>query len=185
MSEKINLDDLYTNKQNLFELRLKVYDKILSRVHKKIKTTARNKNNICFCCFVVPEFILGLPRYDVGLCTSYLIDKLNDNGFKVKYTHPNMLFISWQHYIPYYERQEYKKKTGISIDGFGNVVKKKKDGTKNNTLNNGDINSLLINSSKNQKIAKKQTNYKDTSKYKPSGKFIYDNKIIKTIENLK
>ena len=32
MSEKINLDDLYKNKQHTYENRLKVYDKILDRI---------------------------------------------------------------------------------------------------------------------------------------------------------
>lgn len=183
MSEKINLDDLYKNKQHTYENRLKVYDKILDRIHKKIKTTARSRNAQCFCCFVVPEFILGLPRYDVGLCTSYIIDKLNDNGFKIKYTHPNLLFISWQHYIPYYERQEYKKKTGITIDGFGNVVRKK--GDKNRKNESTDINSLLAKKTSNQIVKKEKKNYKDISSYKPSGKFIYDTETIKNIENIK
>ena len=99
MNEKINLDDLYKQKQYSFEKKTKVYDKILKRVHKKIKTTARNKNNICFCTYVIPEFILGLPRYDIQICTDYVMEKLIDNGFMVKYTHPNLIFISWQQHI--------------------------------------------------------------------------------------
>ena len=179
MSEKINLDDLYTQKQYTFENRTKVYDKILARVHKKIKTAARNKNNNCFCTYVVPEFILGLPRYNVEICTSYILDKLIANGFKVKYTHPNLIFISWQHYIPYYERQEYKKKTGIAIDGFGNMIKDKKN------KNNGNPNNLLLKDEKNAKNTKKiNNNYKDISNYKPSGKLIYDNDIIMSIKNI-
>ena len=43
------------------------------------------------------------------------MDKLTENGFIVKYTHPNLIFISWQHYIPYYERQEYKKKQALLL----------------------------------------------------------------------
>ena len=35
-----------------------------------------------------------------------------------------MLFISWNHWIPLYVRDEYKKKTGIEIDQFGNKVEK-------------------------------------------------------------
>ena len=54
----------------------------------------------------------------------YVINKLTENGFQVKYTHPNLLWISWQHYIPHYERANIKKQYGVSIDGFGNVIKK-------------------------------------------------------------
>ena len=180
MAEKINLDDLFKNKQNTFEHKLKVYDKILARIHKKIKTTARTRNSKCFCGFVIPEFILGLPRYDVGTCTSYIIEKLKKNGFNVKYTHPNLLFISWQHYIPYYERQEYKKKTGINIDGFGNVIQKNKN--KKNQEEN--VNTLLLKNSSNTKATAKKSNFRDVSKYQPSGNFIYDTKTIKNIQNI-
>ena len=48
-----------------------------------------------------------------------------ENGFLVKYTYPNLLFISWRHYIPSYKRIEIKKRYGFKIDGFGNLVKEK------------------------------------------------------------
>jgi hypothetical protein len=57
------------------------------------------------------------------------VDKLQSNGFYVKYTHPNLLLISWKHWIPGYVRSEIKKKMNVSIDGYGNVIEdKKKDG---------------------------------------------------------
>lgn len=180
MNDKINLDDLYKQKQFSVEKKTQIYEKILKRVHKKIQTSARNKNNICFCTYIIPEFILGLPRYNIEICTDYIIDKLIKNGFQVKYTHPNLIFISWQHYIPLYERQEYKKKTGISIDGFGNVLKNKK-----NKKNNENPNSLLLKEDKNVKIQKNNDkNFKDISNYKPSAKFIYDNELMLSIKNL-
>lgn len=179
MNGKIDLDDLYKNKKYTHDHKLKVFDKILDRIHKKIKTTARLRNSDCNCFFIIPEFILGLPRYNIANCTNYIINKLNDNGFKVKYTHPNMLFISWNHYIPYYERQEYKKKTGINIDGFGNVIVKSNNKDKKPV----NINELLSKKSAEKKPINK-INYKKISSYKPSGKFIYDNEMIKTIENI-
>ena len=104
-------------------------------VHNKIKLTSRQRNNMKCCWFVIPEFILGLPKYNIELCTQYLMEKLDDNGFIVKYTYPNLLFISWNHYIPDYERMTIKKEQGISIDGFGNIIKKKKKGYTPNTHN--------------------------------------------------
>ena len=55
----------------------------------------------------------------------YLIVSLKRDNFDVLYIHPNLLFISWQHYIPNYERANIKRKTGVSVDQYGNVVKKK------------------------------------------------------------
>ena len=124
-NDKINLDNLYNKTKTTNENRIKCYQTILNRIHKRIKNVSNQRNNQCFCTYIIPEFLLGLPKYDSSACTAYIIDKLKDNGFNIKYTYPNLLFISWAHYIPHYERMKYKKATGISIDGFGNIIKKK------------------------------------------------------------
>ena len=180
--EKLNLDELYTNKKTDFQNKLKVYQKILSRVHKKIKFASKQRNNDDYCFFVIPEFILGTPKYDVGACTAYLIKTLQENGFQTKYTYPNLLFISWKHYIPDYERQKIKDETGMKIDGFGNVIKKKR----NNEMNSNDPNSSLLSlkdRSKTTKSILKKKDYKPIESYKPSG-VIYSNDLIKKINNI-
>ena len=131
LRDKISLDELYTRTKDVEDLRLRVYKKILNRAHQKIKFTSRQRDTGHFCFFIVPEFLVGTPRYDSAACIAYVMDKLTQNGFMVKYTHPNLLFISWQHYIPKYQRQNFKKKYGYSIDGFGNQVQDKKKDTKN------------------------------------------------------
>ena len=123
-SEKLNLDELYKQQKITNDHKIKIYQKILGRVHNKIKHVSRIRNNNKFCVYILPEFILGVPRYDMNTCTMYVIEKLTKNGFNIKYTHPNLLWISWQHYIPNYERSNIKKKYGVSVDGFGNVIKK-------------------------------------------------------------
>ena len=160
--DKINLDSLYERKRAKFLNRLKIYDKILERIHKRIKVTSRQQVNQQHCFFVVPEFILGIPKYDISTCISYIIEKLQENGFFVKYTHPNLLFISWKHYIPYYERQEYKKKTGLSIDGFGNKMQEKREEPK-------QVKPIL------------KKNFKDITTYKPTGGLIYNTSTLKKI----
>ena len=87
------------------------------------------------------EFLVGTPRYDSAACIAYIMDKLLENGFIIKYTHPNLLFISWQHYIPKYKRLDFKKKYGYAIDGFGNYVEDKKNNDQNENTN---INNLLV-----------------------------------------
>ena len=113
LNDKINMDELYKQRKITEEHKIKIYQKILTRVHKKIKTISRSRNNERFCFFLLPEFVLGIPRYDIAHLTSYIISKLIENGFLVKYTHPNLLFISWRHYIHSYERKKIKKKKGI------------------------------------------------------------------------
>ena len=114
LSDKINLDDLYEKKKNYDMSKLTTYNKILNRIHIRIKTISRQKIDEQHCWFVVPEIIIGVPKYDHGSCITYLMDKLSTNGFVVRYTHPSLLFISWKHWVPGYVRSEIKKKNRIS-----------------------------------------------------------------------
>ncbi len=182
-SEKLDLDELYTQEKITEDHKIKIYQKILTRIHNKIKHTSKIRNNKKFCMYLLPEFILGVPRYNINNCTTYVIDKLMNNGFHVKYTHPNLLWISWQHYIPQYERSNIKKKYGVNIDGFGNVVKKKdkKNDPKNtNSLLLKDKNPSLKSILKNKD---KDSEYKKVSTYKPTGNFIYNSKLLEHTDN--
>ena len=147
---------------------------ILGRIHSKIKITSRLKCDDMFCFYVIPEFLVGVPKYDLASCTSYVIDKLTTNGFFIKYTHPNLLFISWKHYIPAYRRLDYKKKTGISIDGFGNVVPEKSKTEKLQIKKLGG--TITLNN-------KKTMNFKKINTYKPTGSLIYDTNLLKKIKD--
>ena len=179
-TEKLNLDELYTRDKITNENKTKIYQKILNRIHTKIKHTSRQRNNYKFCVYVLPEFLLGTPRYNINDCTMYVIEKLTENGFEIKYTHPNLLWISWQHYIPAHKRSEIKKAYGINIDGFGNVITKKKK-------NKEDTNSLLLKDKpstlKSILNKDKNKNYKQISTYKPTGNLIYNTKLIESIED--
>jgi len=119
-SEKLNIDDLFEKKQKYDLNQLELFNKILNRIHVRIKLTSRQKIDEPFCWFVVPEVIIGVPKYDQGACLGYIINKLKDNKFIVRYIHPNTLFISWNHWVPSYVRAELKNKTGIVVDEFGN-----------------------------------------------------------------
>jgi len=179
-SEKINLDELYQRKNEVEGNRLKVYQKILHRVHTKIKLTSRQKITEQFCFFIIPEFLVGTPMFDSSTCTAFVIDKLMENGFMVKYTHPNMLFISWQHYIDKKKRLQYKKNHGISINGFGERIKN--DSKKDNI----DPNSLITRNNSTISIKKKdEKNYKSISTYKPTGNIIYNTSLLPTIREIK
>ena len=180
-SEKINLDDLYQRKNEVEQHRIKIYQKILTRVHVKIKVTSRTNIHNPFCFFVIPEFLVGVPRYDSATCTAYVIDKLIANGFQTKYTHPNLLFISWVHYIPNFKRSEIKKKYGVNIDGFGNL-KEKTNKQKNNEPEN--VNQLMFNQpNKKLNVKKKNDQYTAISSYKPMGNLIYNKDLLQSIED--
>jgi hypothetical protein len=123
---------------------------------------------------------MGIPKYDHGACTAYIIDKLRDNGFTIRYTHPNLLFISWKHWIPAYVRYEIKKKTGVVIDGYGNKIDKK---DKDNTIDNNP-DKLLLHTKKNTPLVPPQnTPFKDIDAYTPTGNLIYNQDLFKKIED--
>ena len=199
---KINLDELYDTKKEKDLQKLQVFNRILNRIHTKIKMTSRQKINSNFCWYVVPEVMLGVVNYDRVMCISYIVAKLEENDFQVRYTHPNLIFISWGHYIPTYVRTEFKKKTGISIDEHGN---KKEEGNDNSEEGGGggggirlitnseggenaNIDHTLLNrnktsvaSSANPNLVKKE--YKPINSYKPTGNLVYSNDFLKKIED--
>ena len=164
---RINLDDLYEQKKKYDTNTLIIYNKILARIHNKIQIISKTHKNYDFCWYVIPEMMIGVPSYDHEQCDAYCIDELRDNGFLIRYTHPNLLLISWQHWIPSYVRNEFKKKTGINIDGRGNKIVNK----------NKDENKLVLSKNNNN------NNFKNINTYKPSGNLIYNNEIFKNIHN--
>jgi hypothetical protein len=186
-SEKLNIDELYEKKRQYDLNKLALFNKILNRIHVRIKTTSRQKHDEQFCWFVVPEVIIGVPKYDQASCIAYLIDKLKTNGFNIKYIHPNTLFISWLHWVPSYVRTELKKKTGIVIDEYGHKLENVDEGDDSNkiTIGPSDPNDFMMNrgQGQQQKDAKPKKEYTPIKSYKPSGNLVYDDDILNKIGN--
>ena len=188
-SERVNIDDLYDKKKQYDLNKLALFNKILHRIHVRIKTISRQKIDEQFCWFIVPEVIIGVPKYDQGSCIAYLLDKLKDNGFNVRYIHPNTLFISWNHWVPSYVRTELKKKTGIVIDEYGQKVEdkeKEKEEEKNMDsmftlkFDNGNASTTPKSVLKKQQDNKK---YTPIQSYKPTGNMIYNEEMFSKMEN--
>ena len=179
VSLKLNMDELYTKKQQQDLNVLNNYNKILVRIHNKIKYVSKQLINDQCCWYVVPEMMLGIPKYNHKDCTAYVIQKLRENGFIVRYTHPNLLFICWKHWIPTYVRNEVKKQTGNQIDEYGNIINKKHEDENLVNDNNDDnnYNNLIINN--RNKNNKTKSEYKDVKSYNPSGNLIYSNNLLK------
>ena len=198
-SIKLNIDELYIKKQQQDLNVLNNYNKILLRVHNKIKYISKQLVNDECCWYIVPEMMIGIPKYNNKDCIAYIIEKLRDNGFVVRYTHPNLLFISWKHWVPTYVRNEIKKKTGKIVDEYGNVntlnyqdndnnynnvnsynnINSYNNVNKNNVNNVNNINKNNININNNNN---KKTEYKDIKNYKPTGNLIYSNNLLKKLD---
>lgn len=174
--QKMNIDELFEKNKQKDLKQLSIFNKILNRIHKRIQYTARSKKDK-FIFFTVPEYLFGEPLYKQGDCIGFLVVKLEENGFEIKYMHPNTLFISWKNHIPGYVRSEVRKKTGVTIDSKGNVLNKEEI-----EENNNDPTSRLLNDKKEQPNDKSKKEYTPINDYVPTGNFVYNEDMIKRIE---
>jgi len=177
-NKKINIDDLYARQKDRDLKQLAIFNKILNRVQKRIQTVSRTKQSDKHIWFTIPEYLFGEPVYDKGDCTAYLVTKLEENGFDVKYMHPNRLFVAWKNWVPSYVRNEIKKKTGYIVDEKGNVVEKlDKDGEQD------DPNARMLNDRGQPTNTNKTTKvFTPIDQYKPTGNLVYKPEMFEKIE---
>lgn len=168
--ENVNIDDLYEKRQQRDLRQVSIFNKILNRIHKRIKVTGRNKTNEQHIWFTIPEYIFGEPVYNKADCIAYIIAKLEANKFHIRYIHPNTLFVSWSNWVPSYVRSEYKKRTGVTVDELGQVVSNKNEMIEDNN----DPNSKILNTGGNNQDDKPKKIYNSTENYVPTGKLIYN-----------
>ena len=89
----IDIRKLHQQQEENEQQQQHIYEKILYKCHHRIITVSKKGETFSF--FVVPEFEFGMPKYNPLKCCHFIIKKLVENGFLVKYTHPNLIFISW------------------------------------------------------------------------------------------
>lgn len=95
---------LFEEQTRLDAVRLEVYNRILSTVHMKIKSTSTLPGSPQMTAFDIPEWQPGCPRFDVKDCILYIVWHLRSSGFSVMYVSPNRLLISWKEQsIKYYQ----------------------------------------------------------------------------------
>ena len=91
----LNIDELNDTIKQKEKQKNIIYDEILKKCHNKIKLTAQTNSQGC-CFYIIPEYVYGFPLYNFKACIIYLFKALSNNGFEVKYTPPNLLYISWK-----------------------------------------------------------------------------------------
>jgi len=90
--------ELYDKRRSKDASRLRAYNKILEQIYNRIRVISKLPNSQCYLLYTVPPFILGLPKLDLEDCVVYLIYQLRHAGYEVRYSPPNMLYISWLHH---------------------------------------------------------------------------------------
>jgi hypothetical protein len=178
---KVNIDELYENKKTRDRKQLTIFNKILNRIHNRIRITGRNKRGDKHIWFTVPEYIFGESLYDQGDCIAYIVVKLQENGFSVKYIHPNTIFVSWSNWVPQYVRSEFKKKTGNTMNEKGEITSSR---TEEEVVAEDDPNYGLFNQGTGHAVPPKKDGrqYTPIDKYKPTGRFVYNPDILEKIE---
>jgi hypothetical protein len=186
---KINIDELYEKKQQRDQRQLSVFNKILNRINKRIMTTSQMKRDEKYIWYQVPPYIFGEPIYDQTDCIAYVVTKLAENGFHVKYINPGTLFISWENWVPTYARQEIRKRTGYILDEKGNIVDRVEPKDKGREDENGFLGKEVPSNDPrsnydrtiqlNDPKSKDGKKFTPIAKYKPTGSLIYGDALEK------
>ncbi len=95
---RLNPKDLFERRMRRDYARLRAYNQLLNTINQRIYTTSQMSGNANFITYTIPPFIFGLPKIDLQDCVVYLVYILRQSGYEVRYTYPNLLYISWRHH---------------------------------------------------------------------------------------
>lgn len=109
MPPKLLPQHLFEKREKRDQARLRAYNQLLEQIQHRIYTTSQLPGNPSYLVYNVPPFILGLPSMDLKDCIVYLVFQLRTNGFEVRFTYPNLLYISWAGY----EKEYFMKQNPI------------------------------------------------------------------------
>lgn len=93
MSQQLSIYDIHNEINRRKEIKTKSYKKVLEVCENKIRTASEKE--LLKIYIDVPEFIIGLPIYDISECIKYITVNLERNGFLVQYYFPKTLYVSW------------------------------------------------------------------------------------------
>ena len=81
--KNLNIYELHEEINKKKNKRNQSFEHVLETCHRKIKTASTKELVKVF--FDVPEFVIGLPVYDLSECIKYIMKSLEENGFLVRY----------------------------------------------------------------------------------------------------
>ena len=90
---QIDMKELYSKINQKTLRRMELYDFILKKCHSRILYNSGLQRTYCF--YQIPEFVIGIPLYDIIELRNYVMNSLKTNGFEILYIEPNWLFIYW------------------------------------------------------------------------------------------
>ena len=156
----IDISELHKKTREQREKKIKIYEEVLKKCHHRIKLVSKLTPMNQWCFYLIPKVLFGMPLYNLAECVEYLVRMLSDNGFKVAYTHPNLLLITW-----------FENDSGQGGQ-YPNLVNMEK------SLNKTRPRITNNSSSSNQ-------NYRSIDSYKPSGNLVYNQNSFNLLEQRK
>lgn len=157
----IDISELHKKTREQRDKKIKIYEEVLKKCHHRIKLVSKLTPMNQWCFYLIPKVLFGMPLYNLAECVEYLVRMLSDNGFKVAYTHPNLLLITWF---------ENDSRQGGQYPNLVNM-EKSVNRTRPRITNNSSSNS-------NQ-------NYRSIDSYKPSGNLVYNQNSFNLLEQRK
>lgn len=106
ITPKLSPESLFEHQAKIDTIRLEVYNKLLSAVHRKITMVSKLHKSTQMTHYDVPEWTPGYPRYDVKESILFIVWHLRSAGFKVVYIPHNRLLISWESQSEQYYMEE-------------------------------------------------------------------------------
>lgn len=95
MPTHISVGELYAMRTKRRACRKETFERILEKVHSRMRTVAAH--NALNCFYEVPAMVFGMPLYDLQECVEYIAASLRGAGFLVQLipSHPGIIYISW------------------------------------------------------------------------------------------
>jgi len=89
----VTADELVKKQKKKNKTKEKVFKKVYERIEKKIEMSSNN--DYYQCMYEIPEFMIGIPLYNLKDCIKYVDKKLSKNGFKRRWSQ-NQVIINWE-----------------------------------------------------------------------------------------
>lgn len=118
--QQLNIFELYKSINDKKASKITHFEQVLYKCHAKIKLAARNNHFACF--FEVPEFVIGIPLFNVTECITYIITSLKDNGFVIKYVYPKTIYISWDPKVVNKTDIEHNSRNNDEMNSYDNFL---------------------------------------------------------------
>ena len=178
----LNINKLRSEVEDREKKKIKVFENILEMCYKKIIDINKQNDNYS-CTFVVPNFVFGLPLYNIGDCVKFVMDKLIEKGFEIYFALPTTIHISWRpegsnrSYINnpinnYITNTPYNNNNQLMIkyNGLNNKNKMQHNQNQQNQYNQTQNNQ----NNQNKNYKDNNIQYKSINEYKERTDSIYD-----------